>query len=233
MKGTLYLVPVTLGTEKYEHVIPSDVIHSITRLRHFVVEDLRSARRFLRLIDKNFPIDDTEFYILNEHTNNAILGTYLAHLESGTDIGLMSEAGLPCIADPGAPFVRLAHEKSIRVVPLTGPSSILLALIASGMNGQNFSFKGYIPIKKEERLRAIKALEKEAMAGVTQIIIEAPYRNQKLLEDILSGCNPETNLCIAVDISMESEYIKTDRIKRWRNKVPAINKRPSIFILGI
>ncbi len=232
MKGSLYLVPVTLGTEKYQHVIPEEVIHIISRLRHFIVEDIRSARRFLRLIDKNFPIDDSEFYILNEHTDNAILGTYLTHLESGADIGLMSEAGLPCIADPGSPLVRLAHEKSIRVVPLSGPSSILLALIASGMNGQNFSFRGYIPIKKDERIRAIKELEKEAGKGVSQIIIEAPYRNQKLLEDILASCNPETILCIAVDISMESEYIKTDSIKSWRNKVPSINKRPAIFILG-
>lgn len=232
MKGSLYLVPVTLGTEKYQHVIPADVIHIISRLRHFIVEDIRSARRFLRLIDKNFPIDDSEFYILNEHTDNAILGTYLTHLESGTDIGLMSEAGLPCIADPGSPIVRLAHKKSIRVLPLSGPSSILLALIASGMNGQNFSFRGYIPIKKDERIRAIKELEKEAGKGVTQIIIEAPYRNQKLLEDILASCNPETILCIAVDISMESEYIKTDSIKSWRNKIPLINKRPAIFILG-
>ncbi len=232
MKGTLYLIPVTLGTEKYTHVIPEDVILSITGLRLFIVEDLRSARRFLRLIDKNFPIDDSEFYILNEHTNNTILETYLSNLESGRDIGLMSEAGLPCIADPGAPLVRLAHKKSIRVVPLTGPSSILLALIASGMNGQQFSFKGYIPIKREERLKAIKELEKEARSGISQIIIEAPYRNQKLLEDILTGCNPETNLCIAVDITMESEFIKTDRIKVWRSKVPVINKRPAIFIIG-
>jgi 16S rRNA (cytidine1402-2'-O)-methyltransferase len=232
VKGSLYLIPVTLGTEKYEHVIPADVISTITRLRHFIVEDIRSARRFLRLIDKNFPIDESEFFLLNEHTDIKMLDSYFAALESGKDAGLMSEAGMPCIADPGSPFVRLAHKKSIRVIPLTGPSSILLALIASGMNGQNFTFSGYIPIKKAERQHAIKKLENEALSGVSQIIIEAPYRNQKLLEDILSTCKPETHLCIAVDISMKSEHIKTDSIESWRKNIPSINKRPAIFILG-
>lgn len=232
MKGSLYLIPVTLGTEKYDHVIPVDVISMVTRLRHFIVEDIRSARRFLRLIDKNFPIDESEFFILNEHTDIKIIDSYFAAIESGYDAGLMSEAGMPCIADPGSPLVRMAHKKSIRVIPLTGPSSIILALIASGMNGQNFTFSGYIPIKKAERLNAIKKLENEAIRGVSQIIIEAPYRNQKLLEDILAICKPETHLCIAVDISMESEHIKTDMIEGWKGNIPSINKRPAIFILG-
>lgn len=232
MKGTLYLVPVTLGTKKYTHVLPADVINTITRLRHFIVEDIRSSRRFLRLIDKSFPIDDSIFYILNEHTNTTILGTYLKDLESGIDIGLMSEAGVPCIADPGSPLIRLAHKKSIRVVPLTGPSSILLALMASGLNGQNFSFHGYIPIRKEERIRTIKKLEKNAAYGSSQLLIEAPYRNQKLLHDILHSCSPETFLCIAADVSMDTEFIKTDSIGKWRKNIPDINKRPCIFILG-
>lgn len=232
VKGTLYLVPVTLGTEKYTHVLPADVISTVSRLRHFIVEDIRSARRFLRLIDRSFPIDDSVFYILNEHTNTSILGTYLAELDTGTDIGLMSEAGVPCIADPGSPLISLAHKKSIRVVPLTGPSSILLALMASGLNGQNFSFHGYIPIKKEERARAIKKLEKKAGDGSSQLLIEAPYRNQRLLDDILENCRPETLLCIAADVSMESEYIKTDSIGNWKKNIPDINRRPCIFILG-
>jgi 16S rRNA (cytidine1402-2'-O)-methyltransferase len=232
VKGTLYLVPVTLGTEKYKHVLPADVISTIIRLRHFIVEDLRSARRFLRLIDKTFPIDDCEFYILNEHTNNSIIGSYLNKLDDGTDAGLMSEAGVPCVADPGSPLIRIAHEKSIRIVPLTGPSSIILALMASGLNGQNFSFKGYIPIKKEDRSRAIKELEHEARKGSSQIIIEAPYRNQKLLEEILATCKPETYLCIAVDISMDSEFIRTQNVRTWQKNIPQINKRPAIFIIG-
>lgn len=232
MKGTLYLVPVTLGTEKYKHVLPADVISTIIGLRNFIVEDIRSARRFLRLIDKTFPIDDCEFYILNEHTNNSIIGSYLSMLDNGTDAGLMSEAGVPCVADPGSPLIRLAYEKSIKVVPLTGPSSIILALMASGLNGQNFSFKGYIPIKKEDRSRAIKNLEHEARNGSSQIIIEAPYRNQKLLEEILATCKPETYLCIAVDISMESEFIRTQNIRNWQKNIPEINKRPAIFIIG-
>lgn len=232
MKGSLYLIPVTLGTEKFEHVLPADVINLLTSLRHFIVEDIRSARRFLRLIDKNFPIDESEFLILNEHTDLKMLDSYFSAIESGKDAGLLSEAGLPCIADPGSPLVRLAHRKSVRVVPLTGPSSILLALIASGMNGQNFTFSGYIPIKKGERQNSIRKLEQEALSGVTQIIIEAPYRNQKLLDDILSCCKPGTLLCLAVDISMDNEYIKTDSIKNWKRNIPAINKRPAIFILG-
>lgn len=232
MKGTLYLVPVTLGTEKYKHVLPADVISKIISLRHFIVEDIRSARRFLRLIDKTFPIDDCEFYILNEHTNNSIIGSYLNMLDDGTDAGLMSEAGVPCVADPGSPLIRLAHDKSIRIVPLTGPSSIILALMASGLNGQNFSFKGYIPIKKEDRSRAIRELEHEARNGSSQIIIEAPYRNQKLLEEILATCKPETLLCIVVDISMDSELIKTQNVRNWKKKIPDINKRPAIFIIG-
>lgn len=233
MKGSIYLIPVTLGTEKYTHVLPADVISVITRLRHFIVEDIRSARRFLRKIDRTFPIDDCEFYILNEHTNSTILGTYLTEPDSGKDIGLMSEAGVPCIADPGSPLVSLAHKKSIRIVPLTGPSSIFLALMASGLNGQNFCFRGYIPIKKDERNRALRKLEKEAYeSGASQIFIEAPYRNQNLLEDILLSCKPETYLCVAVDISMESEYIRTNTIRNWKKNIPEINKRPTIFIIG-
>ena len=232
MKGTLYLVPVTLGTEQFSHVLPADVLSIVTRLRYFIVEDIRTARRFLRQVYKQFPIDDCEFYILNEHTNQSILGTYLAETLSGKDTGLLSEAGVPCIADPGASLVRLAHEQSIRVVPLTGPSPLTLALMASGINGQNFSFRGYIPITKQERTRAIKGLEKEALAGSSQIIIEAPYRNQKLLEDILANCMATTMLCVAADLTMESEYIRTERIGVWRKMVPDINKRPTIFILG-
>lgn len=232
MKGKLYLIPVTLGTEDYNEVIPEKVTVRVRKLRKFVVEDLRTARRYLRLIDSNFPIDDTDFYILNEHTTDIELEEIMQEISGDMDIGLMSEAGVPCVADPGSTLVKMAHQKGIEVVPLTGPSSILLALMASGMNGQKFMFNGYIPVKGNDRIRYIRNMETEARKGITQIFIEAPYRNQKLLDDILSHCMPESELCIAVNITATSEFIKTNTIKNWKKKVPDINKKPAIFLLG-
>ncbi|MDX2413889.1 MAG: SAM-dependent methyltransferase [Bacteroidales bacterium] len=232
MKGTLYLIPVTLGTEDFLHVIPSGVINIIKEIRYFVVEDLRSARRFLRKIDNQFPIDDCNFIELNEHSKQSDIESIISEISLVKNIGLMSEAGVPCVADPGSPLIKLAHNKGIKVIPLTGPSSILLALMASGMNGQNFRFNGYLPIKGQERSTAILALEKEAKKGSSQIFIEAPYRNQKLLEEILSICSSETNLCIAVDITAPTEFIRSRKVKEWRNNIPSINKRPAIFIIG-
>lgn len=232
MNGTLHLLPVTLGTENFNHVIPGDVIKVIRSLRHFIVEDLRSARRFLRSIDPNFPIDDTDFQILNEHTLKEDIEKLIEHLLNGTDTGLISEAGMPGIADPGSPLVLLAHKKGITVKPFTGPSSIFLALMASGLNGQNFTFLGYLPIKPNERKQAIREVENEASKGFSQIFIEAPYRNQKLLADLISTCRGETKLCIAVDITGQSEYIVTRTISEWSKALPSINKRPAVFILG-
>lgn len=232
VKGKLYLIPVTLGTEEFKHVIPKGVIDITLSLRNFVVEDLRSARRFLRKIDKSFPIDDCIFYELNEHSKHSDIEYIISKISREDQFGLMSEAGVPCVADPGSPLIRLAHIKGINVVPLTGPSSILLALMASGLNGQSFKFNGYLPIKSNERSAAIKVLEKEASRNCSQIFIEAPYRNQKMLNELLSICNTETNLCIAVDISTETEFIKTLTIKEWKGNIPSINKRPTIFILG-
>lgn len=232
MKGSLYLLPVTLGTENYKHVIPEEVLTVIRNLRYFVVEDIRSARRFLRMIDPQFPIDDTEFRLLNEHTAGEEVEELLDTLLNGNDTGLMSEAGVPGIADPGSPLVKLAHQNSIAVKPLTGPSSIFLALMASGLNGQNFTFNGYLPVKGNERTSAIRELERQARTGVSQIFIETPYRNQKMLEELVANCSGETSLCIAVDITGPSEFIRTKTIQEWAGSLPSINKRPAVFILG-
>ena len=231
MAGSIYLVPVTLGGEDYSYVIPEKVL-SITRsLRLFVVEDLRSARRFLRMIDKEFPINETIFHELNEHTDDSEITSYLDPVLDGSDLGIMSEAGLPGIADPGAKLVALAHKKSIRVSPLPGPSSIILALISSGLNGQNFSFNGYLPVNPADRSAALRALEKKSREGFAQLFMETPYRNQRMIETILKTCSSETKLCVATDITLPDEEIKTMTISEWRKNVPSINNRPAIFIL--
>ncbi len=197
MKGRIYLIPVTLGGDDYSAVIPDKTIEIARKLRYFVVEDIRSARRFLRLIDKTFPIDSTVFFELNEHTAEADVSSFLEPAMNGYDIGLMSEAGLPGIADPGAMLVSLAHQRKVTVTPLSGPSSIILALISSGLNGQNFTFNGYLPVKPAERTAKLKEIERRAHEGFTQIFMETPYRNQKMLEAILYACSVDTMLCIA------------------------------------
>ena len=232
MKGTLYLVPVTLGTAEFRHVLPENVISIIKRLRNFIVEDIRTARRFLRAIDPEFPIDESEFVLLNEHTPQDEHFRFLGSLNKGLDTGLMSEAGVPGVADPGSPIIFLAHKLDLRVVPLTGPSSILLAMMASGLNGQNFAFNGYLPVKSNERIAMIKRLEQLALLGQSQMFMEAPYRNQKLLSDILMYCRDETLLSVAVDLTSVNEYIKTLPVRDWKKKLPEINKKPAMFILG-
>jgi 16S rRNA (cytidine1402-2'-O)-methyltransferase len=231
VKGRIFLIPVTLGSEDYQRVIPERVLDITRRLRYFIVEDLRSARRYLRLIDKTFPIDDTTFYELNEHTGNADITFYLDPAEKGNDIGLMSEAGLPCIADPGSRIIEIAHKHRIPVTPLAGPSSILLALISSGLNGQNFTFNGYLPVKPNEKSAKLRELEKQAIQGYAQIFMEAPYRNQKMLEAILATCRDDTRLCIATDISLESESIKTMKISEWKKEKICIDNKLVVFIL--
>jgi 16S rRNA (cytidine1402-2'-O)-methyltransferase len=231
MNGKLYLVPVTLGGEDHSIVIPAKVIEIIKNIRYFVVEDLRSARRFLRLIDKGFPIDETVFFELNEHTAENEISAFLDPAASGNDTGLMSEAGLPCIADPGSRLVAMAHQRKIVVKPLTGPSSILLALIASGLNGQNFSFNGYLPAKAAELPARIKDLEKKASHGYAQIFMETPYRAQKLFEAVLSACRADTRLCIAENLTHEDELIRTMRISEWKKSPPSLNGRLVVFVL--
>lgn len=229
--GRIYLIPVTLGDEDYRKVIPEKVIDITRSLRFFTVEDLRSSRRYLRLIDKNFPINETVFNELNEHTNESEIGEFLEPVLKGSDMGIMSEAGLPGIADPGAKLVSIAHRKRIRVIPLTGPSSILLALISSGLNGQSFSFNGYLPVKPADRASRLRELERNARDGHAQIFMETPYRNQRMLESVLSVCSDNTLLCIAVDITLPGENIRTMTISEWKKNQPSINDRLAIFII--
>jgi len=232
MAGSLYLVPVTLGSIEYENVIPSYVSNVTRRLRHFITEDVRSARRYLRLIDRSFPIDDSSFSILNEHTKAEQVAELLAPVIAGFDVGLMSEAGLPGIADPGSLVIREAHARNIKVVPLSGPSSIILALISSGLDGQKFSFHGYLPQKKDEREQRLRDIEKRIAKDGSQIFMETPYRASKMIESLLSACNGDTMLCIASDITLGTEFIVTKRIAEWRKNPPALDDRLVVFVLG-
>ncbi len=233
MAGTLYLIPVTLGDSPVQHVIPDYVLELIGRLDHFIVEDLRSARRYLKRAGMEKAIDDLSFYLLNEHTEDRDMEELLTVLTDGHDAGLLSEAGVPAVADPGSELVVLAHQHGIRVVPLAGPSSILMALMASGMNGQSFRFHGYLPVKKPQRVGSLRIMEKIAMeTGETQIFMETPYRNMNLLEDITATCKDNTLLCIAADISLANETIKTKTIREWKDKLPDIHKRPAVFLLS-
>ena len=231
MKGRIFLIPVTLGGDDFLKVIPEKVISLTRSLRFFIVEDIRSARRYLRLIDKEFPINDTVFFELNEHTADTDLAQYLQPVLNGSDIGIMSEAGLPGVADPGARIIEIAHQKRITVTPLSGPSSIILALISSGLNGQSFTFHGYLPIKPVERSAKLKEIEKKAGEGYAQVFMETPYRNQKLLDTILTMCHNDTKLCVAVDITLPTESIRTMKISEWKKSLPSLNGKLVIFVM--
>jgi 16S rRNA (cytidine1402-2'-O)-methyltransferase len=213
-------------------VIPADIKNIVGSIRYFIVENTRTARRYLKKLDPDIVIDDLDFKELNEHTDHKGMELFLEPVTRGFDIGIISEAGCPGVADPGAEVVKIAHQKNITVCPLVGPSSILLSLMASGMNGQNFAFIGYIPVKPAERVKAIKEIEKRSWTEKqTQVFIEAPYRNTKLLEDLLSSCHDQTRLCIAADLTLETEFVKTKTIAQWKKSVPDINKRPAIFLI--
>jgi len=228
----LYLIPTTLGDSAIEKVLPAEIMEVVKRLKYFVVENTRTARRHLKKMVPEIVIDELDFKELNEHTPRMELELLLEPIKQGYDVGILSEAGCPGVADPGADLVKIAHEQGITVVPLVGPSSILLSLMASGMNGQNFAFVGYIPVKPAERAAAIRDIERNSGRDhQTQIFIEAPYRNTKLLEDLLAVCNSQTRLCIAVDLTLESEFVVTKTIANWKKAVPDINKRPAIFLL--
>jgi 16S rRNA (cytidine1402-2'-O)-methyltransferase len=231
--GTLYLIPCTLGNAAAESVLPQHVIDVARRLEHFVVEQPKTARQFLSALKPHQPIQSLNFSSLNEHTNPEQLTDLLAPLLAGQDVGIISEAGCPGVADPGADLVRLAHGRNIRVVPLVGPSSILLALMASGLDGQRFAFHGYLPIADIERKSAIKALEEQSCRqSQTQIFIETPYRNEKLFTALMTHCHAQTMLSIATDLTTEHEEITTRSVKQWKTlAVPRLNKRPSIFLL--
>ena len=231
--GTLYLIPCTLGDTPAEQVLPQHVINVARKLQHFVVEQPKSARQFLSALKSEQPIQSLHFATLNEHTAANELPALLAPLLAGHDVGIISEAGCPGIADPGADLVNLAHRNGIRVVPLVGPSSILLALMASGLNGQCFAFHGYLPIAETERNKTIAMLEIEsAKRKQTQLFIETPYRNDKMFGALLTQCRPDTMLCVATDITLPSEQIQTFTIAKWKSQpVPQLNKRPSLFLL--
>ena len=229
----LYLIPTTLGDTTIERVLPPDLSKLICSISVFIVENLRTARRFLKKVDPAIVIDDLTFFELNQHTDKKEISRFLEPNRQGLDIGIISEAGCPGIADPGADVVRIAHIRNIQVVPLVGPSSILLALMASGMSGQNFAFNGYLPIKNPEKSIQIKMLENRMQTeGQTQIFIEAPYRNAQLLDDLLKNCDPLTILCIAADITLDTEFILSKPVSYWKTNIPDIQKRPAIFMIG-
>jgi len=208
--GTLFLIPNTLGSEQTNHIIPQVVAETAAALRHFAVEEVKSARRFLRKIDRQFPIDDSQFVVMNKHTTAPELMGLIRLLKSGENVGIMSEAGCPGIADPGSVLVALAHEQNIRVCPMVGPSSILLTLIGSGFNGQNFAFHGYLPKDKKERIRRLKDLEARVRrSGETQIFMDTPFRNMHVLEDLLNELSDDTLLCVATNLTLPDERIHT------------------------
>ncbi len=230
--GFLYLIPTPLGETSLDTILPKSVSQHIDYIEYFVAESAKTARAFLKLAGTKKPLQALHISELNEHTKSTDLLELLAPLFDGYDVGLLSEAGCPAVADPGANLVRLAHENHIRVIPLVGPSSILLALMASGLNGQRFAFQGYLPPHKAERIKRINELEQEsARHKQTQIFIEAPYRNNALLEDMLASCKPSTMLCIAIDLTTADEKIFTQPVSKWRKAVPDLNRKPSIFLL--
>ncbi|MBP3606983.1 MAG: SAM-dependent methyltransferase [Treponema sp.] len=234
MNPALYLIPVTLGETPNSFVLPDYNFEVIKKIRHFIVESRKSAVRFLISCDKNFPIDDCSFFELSEHTDkNQDLSKILLPLENGNDMGIISDAGCPCIGDPGSRAVEIAHKKNLPVVPLVGPNSMIMALMASGFNGQNFAFNGYLPIKNGERENKIRQLENKVYKeDQSQLFIEAPYRNDKMLDAILKSCRQDTKLCIAAGITTEQQFICTKTIQQWKKtKKPELNRIPAIFIL--
>ena len=231
-KGKLYLIPSPLGDNDPTEVIPQPVLDSLKGFRTFVVEEIRTARRYLSKAGLKGTIGELEFHELNEHTEQSTVEGYLKLFDNGNDIALISEAGLPAVADPGAQLVALAHRHGIEVVPAVGPSSLMMSLMASGLNGQSFAFCGYIPAKTEERKSKLKLLEKiSGQLKQTQIIIETPYRNDSLFKDILSTCSPSTRLCVAANITMPDAYIKTKTVSQWKKENLIIGKRPCVFLI--
>lgn len=232
MDTALYLLPVTLGDTELNTVLPAYNIEIIQGIKHFIVEDIRSARRFLKKVDREFDIDSLSFYPLNKHTSAEDISGYLEPLLAGQSMGVISEAGCPAVADPGADVVAIAQRKNLKVVPLVGPSSIILSVMGSGFNGQSFAFHGYLPIEPGERVKRIKQLEQRIYSeNQTQLFIETPYRNHKMVDDLLQNCRPQTKLCIAANLTCEGEYIKTRAISEWKGKVPDLSKIPCIFLL--
>ena len=231
--AALYLIPVTLGETEINQVLPCYNHDVIVNIKHFIVENIRSARRFLKKVEKSIDIDELTFYELNRHTDRKFISEYLKPMEAGFDVGIISEAGCPAIADPGADVVAIAQKKGLKVVPLVGPSSIIMSVMGSGFNGQSFAFNGYLPVEVPERIKALRKLENKVYnEDQTQLFIETPYRNGKMFETIINALKPNTKLCIAAGITCAEEYIKTRTIAEWKkNPLPDIGKIPAIFLL--
>lgn len=232
-KGKLYLIPSPLGEKNFGYIFPAFNSEIINSIDVYIVEDLRTGRRFLKKLGIVKPIDDLEFYLLNEHTQGVDLNEYLSCCEEGKNVGLMSDAGTPCIADPGNVVVAKAHQLGIEVVPLVGPNSMVLALMASGFNGQSFAFNGYLPVEQDRRESQLKALEAKIIkTNQTQLFIETPYRNNHLFQSILRVCQPNTRLCIACNMATDEQFVKSQSVAKWKKEQIDLHKKPTVFVLG-
>lgn len=232
-KGNLYLIPNTLGNDNLSAAIPAGVIEIVNRIDTYIVENIQTAAKFLKLAGIKRSLKELKFSVLNINSKDTDITSYLDDALAGKDTGLISEAGVPCIADPGAQIVKLAHEKGIRVVPLSGPSSVIMAIMASGFNGQNFAFNGYLPIDKKMRQGKLKELEKKVnFENQTQVFIEAPHRNDKLLEEMLASLKPETKICIARELTLDGEQVTSAAVSELRQKNITLGKVPVIFLIG-
>ena len=232
--SALYLIPVTLGDTPLERVLPRWNAEVVGGIRHFIVENIRSARRFLRQMNREFPIDDCTFMEMGKHADERLFAGYLKPLEQGLPVGVISEAGCPAVADPGAAVVALAQQRGFRVVPLVGPSSMIMAVMSSGLCGQSFAFNGYLPVDPAERVKRLKALETRAWnEGQTQLFIETPFRNHKMFQALIAALRPQTRLCIAAGITTPDEWILTHPIRDWqRLRLPDLSKTPAVFLIG-
>ncbi|MDA7803074.1 SAM-dependent methyltransferase [Crocinitomix sp.] len=231
--GKLYIIPIPISEGTLERVLPSYNHEIVKELRYFVVEKIKTARQFLRQMDRAFPIDDSVFYELNKHDDYAFKLEAIEAMKQGHDIGILSEAGYPGVADPGSEFIALAHKNQMDVIPLIGPSSLLLAIAASGMNGQGFTFNGYLPKKDNERTQKLKELENTvSQTGFAQLFIETPYRNESMFKDILNSCHQDLSLTIAYDVTGEKQFIRTKTIAEWKKKGFQFDKTPCVFVLG-
>lgn len=233
MSGTLYLIPTVLADDTAAQVLPAQVATHVAALSYFLVENARTARRFVKSVAPAQVIENLRFTVIDKDSTEAEVRAALQPVAAGEDAGILSEAGCPGVADPGAELVRVAHQLGIKVVPLVGPSSLLLALMASGMNGQSFAFQGYLPIEKAKRIAALKQLEHAALTQYqTQIFIETPYRNMPLLDDLLAHLQPSTRLCIAASLTAPHEFVRTRTVAGWKGNLPEIHKQPAVFLIG-
>lgn len=232
-KGKIYLVPTPIDDDNFANYLPLEINEIINKVDYFIVEELKTARRFIKKINKQKIIDDCLFNELNEHTDAKQVEEFILPVLNGRDAAILSEAGCPGVADPGQSLIALAHKKNIEIIPLVGPSSLLLALMSSGLNGQQFKFNGYLPKEQQARKQKLKELENDAhKTGTSHLFIETPYRNNHLLSDILATLNPETLVCIACEIKSANEFIKTKSVKDWKIKIPELDKKNTVFIIG-